>query len=227
MGKRFLASVVAGVLLSVIPFTVAHAALVSLFDSPTSSGTSNTISTGGEIYTITDRSRTGTDFYDGSLFGYTSSDFSGLYIGTVTNDNNDSTADLTNLLRYYLGEATLSLSLEKINEPATSGTGFTVAYSSDKRSGTWTATGNPLPTVDFYSIKGGNEYSLYYVDPELSSGFWISDHLAVGKNNNVPEISHITVSFGDPVTPVPEPGTALLFGIGLAGLTGFRKYKKG
>ena len=83
--------------------------------------------------------------------------------------------------------------------------------------GTWTLTGY---NANFYTVKGANGYAIYYVNPDASTGDWTTAHLRNPGGN--PSISHLQVS----TTPVPEPGTLLLFGTGLAGLAAVGRRRK-
>ncbi len=90
--------------------------------------------------------------------------------------------------------------------------------------------------VDFFAIKAGNNFSVFSVD-QTTSGVWKGDwdleedtEFRVGKNGNVPGLSHISLYSGGggggeppPGGQVPEPATIFLLGSGLLGLLGFRK----
>ena len=114
---------------------------------------------------------------------------------------------------------------------AREGNGYVeITYEDEKKGGDW-ITGD---AVEFYSVKAGNNYALYYVDPDEPNGYsWSTEHLSVGKKgNNQPDISHFSTwrfvggSGGGGINPVPEPGTFGLMGLGLAGWIGLRRRSK-
>jgi len=150
--------------------------------------------------------------------GYTGSDYSGYYIGTFT--GNESKSDLESLISIYLGvpfEADSYYKAEELNSwtegplSVTNGGGTT---------GTWILD-SPY-ALGFYSVKGGTEYALYYVNPYQTTGTWSTEHL-LNKGGEQPGLSHLSAV----ATAVPEPTTMLLLGLGLVGLAGVgRKFKK-
>ena len=92
-------------------------------------------------------------------------------------------------------------------------------------SGTWTVSpvGN---TISLYAIKASRWYAMYVVDPAASTGSWSTFDLWIQKNaGEVLEISHFN-GYDSNQTPVPEPGTVLLFGTGLAGLAAVGRRRK-
>lgn len=97
---------------------------------------------------------------------------------------------------------------------------LTLTYDdSDNKSGTWT-TGDP---IEFYTVKAGNQFALYWVDGGAASGSWSTEHLE-NNGGNQPEISHL--SAWNPKTPVvPAPGALLLATLG-TGLLGWMRRRQ-
>jgi hypothetical protein len=58
----------------------------------------------------------------------------------------------------------------------------------------------------------------------MTEGLWTTTHLLTPNGKNQPELSHLTLVYGDMV-PVPEPATMILLGIGLVGFAGFGRKK--
>jgi hypothetical protein len=96
---------------------------------------------------------------------------------------------------------------------------FTMDDANDEVTFDLTGTGFQL---EFFSVKGGNGFSVYALDNPVVQGTfaWDTNDLFVGNGNN-PALSHISF-FGsrldDIENPVPVPAAALLFPAGLAGL---------
>lgn len=86
---------------------------------------------------------------------------------------------------------------------------FTVDDDGDELSGTWSISAG---TVDYVSVKAGNDFALYQYIPSATGGDWSTEELSVGSGNQ-PTLSHLTFW-----TKVPEPGTALLMLLAIAGL---------
>jgi len=100
--------------------------------------------------------------------------------------------------------------------------------SSDGNSGTW-ATVPPLGpdgTISYYVVKAGDYFAMYEVDPAAATGSWSTYDIwsigGPGTGGHPPngggglEISHFTGYNSG--TPVSEPATMFLLGLGLVGL---------
>jgi hypothetical protein len=187
---------------------------------------------GASGYTIYDRSVV-TDEWNSSYGGYSSTggDYTGFYLGTIRGNYDEEATDLENLISHYLGSSYEIYSFARVaaESTETSSGAFSVTYDEpdedgESFSGTWsTVDSDPAVAVNFYTIKGSNEFSLYYVDPALQSGKWVTYHLLNG-GSNVPGVSHISASMIP--APVPEPATMFLMGVGITGLIGLRLRRK-
>lgn len=194
---------------------------------------------GNTLYTITDQHRASSDAWLSNLHGYRADDgaFSGLYLGTVTGittietnkkankkklktSANDDPQDIRNLIEYFLEENYEVGPIEKIEAEDTSHDFLNLTYATDDKSGRWSTKGSQ--GVDFYTVKGGNEFALYYLDPASNNGQWITDHLLNG-GGNIPGISHLSVVTATSPSPVPEPASLILLGLGIIAMTGWVK----
>jgi len=90
-------------------------------------------------------------------------------------------------------------------------------------SGTWQTT-KTESLIDFYVVKAADAYAMYEVLPADGDGSWSTFDLwnAGYGGNGALEISHFS-GYNPSSTPVPEPGTMMLFGIGMLGLAVYGK----
>jgi hypothetical protein len=162
-----------------------------------------------------------------------SASFSGEFMFNETgNDPARDSADLDTFAKsiesWFLDEKgeTRDINLEfyaKADAPSTAPTegdgDLTVTYAEkdgERKSGTWT-TGDP---IDFYSVKAGNGYALYWMEGGATSGDWSTAH------RDDKGISHLSTwlitsgggNGGPGVEPIPEPSTVFLMGLGLVGV---------
>ena len=79
--------------------------------------------------------------------------------------------------------------------------------------------------IEFYAVKAGDAYALYYEAGGEDYGSWSTfDLWAAGHPGNSLDISHFT-GYNGSSAPVPEPATMLLLGSGLIGLAGLGRKK--
>lgn len=173
---------------------------------------------------------------DGALIGYESTSFTGIYLGTF--DGNTEPSLYSDAINTFLGYSP-SLTVIKIDdedypendstpESVTKVVGdfdLTVTYNyneeDESTSGTWDIAPNSL---SFYAITGGPNFALYFMNPAEQGGDWTTENVTTGGGKPYPGISHFSASASG--APIPEPGTLLLFGTGLAGLAAVGRRRK-
>jgi len=103
--------------------------------------------------------------------------------------------------------------------------GLTLTYENRDSGGKW-GTWQTTDAIDFYSVKAGNGYAMYWVDSSATSGTWDT------QDRSRKDISHLStwrnVVNTPPVEPeipaaVPEPSTLFLIAGGLIGLVALQR----
>lgn len=157
------------------------------------------------------------DRFDGSVFSMYQN--SGALVFTQsgnTSESAGSVADLQTLLNAQAGFGDVVLSVANVNYTAVG----------DGSSGTWAS--DPVSnTIEFYTVKAGDYFALYYLATPDSTGSWSTfDIWSIGgpgtgghprNGGGGLEVSHF-IGYNPSSTPVPEPGTVILLGAGLVGL---------
>ena len=127
--------------------------------------------------------------------------------------------------------------LDKTGDASAAAFGYTFIVSAEnKPAGQFTLSwdGQPLPTnFDLvFALKSGQEvYPLYFFDdfylanaPKNTTGqFEVTFNF---NKKGVPQDLSFMAVYGRPGAPIPEPGTMLLFGTGLAGLAAVGRRRK-
>lgn len=151
----------------------------------------------------------------------------GIYLGTFAgNDNPKDIIDIESQISssiYYSGGAIDLIFFDKTESTNSEGEDnkMTVSYDPDYKSGTW-KTDDP---INFYSVKGGKQYSIWWMKDGVDDGLWTTIGL-LNNGGNIPEISHLSTFIDQNsgnTSNVPEPNTMVLFGIGILSVFGLLK----
>jgi hypothetical protein len=143
-----------------------------------------------------------------------------VYLGLGSgNDNNELAIEsIINSSTYYTGIKPVDIHFySKVDEPATASGGLALTYGIEKKEGRWST----LDPIDFITVKGGNQYTVLWMNGPASSGDWSTEYLSVG-NGNQPSVSHISAWTMKSIS-IPEPGTMVLLGFGLLGIVFFSR----
>ncbi|MCP3874088.1 MAG: PEP-CTERM sorting domain-containing protein [Desulfobacteraceae bacterium] len=170
------------------------------------------------------------------IFGFlgTSYSYSGSYMFTMNgNESNTDEVIIETAINDWFLDNNIShdaVDLDfysKVDAPDSTNDGLNVTYDVGNLSGTWSTANDDL--IEFYSVKAANEFAFYWIEGGAISGDWSTEHL-LNNGGNTPEISHLStwnqIDGQVPNSPVPEPATMVLFGIGLIGLAGIGRKKQ-
>ena len=94
----------------------------------------------------------------------------------------------------------------------------------DSKNGTWDVIDSGV-LIDYFTVKAGNSFTVWLVDPGANSGTWTTAGITVG-NGQQPNLSHLTLwtsDGGGGPSEVPEPSYALAISA-LAGMGLLRKF---
>ena len=150
---------------------------------------------------------------------------SSIWIGTYSHNDKDIESYVSSWYSTYYGtdwgtEWEIDL-YAKVDGSSGTKDGLTVfeGENGDKQNGTWETS----DAINLFSVKASNGYALYWLDEAAFSGDWSTVDIKNGGGNQ-PNLSHFSAwtvtGYTPPASPVPEPGTLVLFGIGLLATVG-------
>jgi len=167
---------------------------------------------------------------DGVDYSYENS---GTYLGTVISEN-----DSIDVVEQVLEQLGFSVNLTgyakyDVEENETFGDIY-VTIADEGKSGTWRTypvlgdAPDDAILVSYYVVKGSNDFALYDQYPDSAYGTWNMERVRTN-SDNTPSISHFSGYLTEQLPPletIPEPGTLILVGSGLAclGFFGMKRH---
>jgi hypothetical protein len=104
------------------------------------------------------------------------------------------------------------------------GLNLMVSANAGGTSGKWQVDDYQGNNPVMFVLKGGNSFSAFLMNLNVTSGTWNTDSLLKGNGKPGPGLSHFTV-YSAGVTPVPVPAAVWLMGSGLLALVGIGRRK--
>lgn len=137
--------------------------------------------------------------------------------GSVNPPNTYGVLDLQNLLHSRVSEFSgVVLTVAGVADGTGGDYGISLTGAGGS-SGTW-MTNPDSNYIEFYVVKAADAFAMYYVNPADNYGSWSTfDLWDAGYGGNSLNISHF-IGYNPSSTPVPEPGTIMLIGVGLVGI---------
>jgi len=139
-----------------------------------------------------------------------------IWIGTFS--GNDSEANVEAALG-----GLVDLTLYDKSDEAPNLTVFTPSPADGALSGTWDVIDDSI-LISYFTVKASNFFALYQIDPAANFGDWTTANIT-NPGGQQPGLSHLSL-WTAPETPIPEPASWALIGVGLIALGHLRRRKQ-